>query len=42
MMPEGSHDSYVGATRLADKAAMSPIIADRNVVRVSTGLSYHF
>lgn len=32
----------VNLTRLADKAALSPIIEDRNGVRVSTGLSYHF
>jgi outer membrane scaffolding protein for murein synthesis (MipA/OmpV family) len=32
----------VNLTRLADKAALSPIVEDRNGVRVSTGLSYHF
>lgn len=32
----------VNLTRLADKAALSPIVQERNGVRVSTGLSYHF
>ena len=32
----------VTVTRLADKAALSPIVEERNGVRVSTGLSYHF
>lgn len=32
----------VNLTRLANKAALSPIVEDRNGVRVSTGLSYHF
>lgn len=32
----------VTLTRLADKAALSPIVEERNGVRVSTGLNYHF
>lgn len=34
--------SGVQLTRLADKAALSPIVEERNGVRLSTALSYHF
>lgn len=34
--------SGVSLSRLADKAALSPIVEERNGARVSAGLSYHF
>lgn len=34
--------SAVSLTRLADKAALSPVVEERNGARVSAGVSYHF